>query len=76
MTGRQELTDLEVNWRHGGGRAVCRYIGGLLFRNVNIPAGATVTVPISISFPPTYDDPNLTIRGELTRPILRRLATT
>jgi hypothetical protein len=37
---------------------------GLLFRNVNIPAGATVTAAYINIVPNTYDDPNLVIWGE------------
>jgi hypothetical protein len=40
------------------------YIGGLLFRGVNIPPGATVTSAYINLIPLTYDDPNVTIRGE------------
>ena len=37
---------------------------GLIFRNVNIPAGATVTAAHINIVPNTYDDPNLVIWGE------------
>ena len=40
------------------------YIGGLLFRAVNIPPGATVTNAYINLVPLTYDDPDVTIRGE------------
>ena len=63
--GRQELTDSEVELV---GTAVgvlsTGYIGGLLFRGVNIPPGATVTSAYITLIPLTYDDPNFTIRGE------------
>jgi hypothetical protein len=63
--GRQELTDSEVELV---GTAVgvlsTGYIGGLLFRGVNIPPGATVTSAYINLIPLTYDDPNVTIRGE------------
>jgi hypothetical protein len=63
--GRQELTDSEVEL---AGTAVgvlsTGYIGGLLFRGVNIPPGATVTSAYINLVPLTYDDPDVTIRGE------------
>ena len=39
-------------------------LAGLIFRNVVIPPGATVTSAYLNLVPVTYDDPNLTIRGE------------
>jgi hypothetical protein len=63
--GRQELTDLEVELvGTAAGVLSAGYIGGLLFRGVNIPPGATVTSAYINLIPLTYDDPNVTIRGE------------
>jgi hypothetical protein len=62
--GRQELTDLEVELvGTAAGVLSAGYIGGLLFRGVNIPPGATVTSAYINLIPLTYDDPNVTIRG-------------
>jgi hypothetical protein len=60
--GRQELTDLEVELvGTAAGVLSAGYIGGLLFRGVNIPPGATVTSAYINLIPLTYDDPNVTI---------------
>ena len=63
--GRQELTDLEVELAGTvAGVLSAGYIGGLLFRGVNIPPGATVTNAYINIVPLTYDAPDVTIRGE------------